>query len=103
VLTSKAKYIAGVSSNFASCLLYWFVFFTLALQLLALVYLQQLRHFRSCRVVPIMRGTRSPIECAPWDEAVQELTMKSHSMPIRGEANFKYMVVHCYGDRHSLV
>ena len=39
----------------------------------------------------------------PWDEAVQELTMKSHSMPNRGEANFKYMVVHCYGDRHSLV
>ena len=48
-------------------------------------------------------ATTAPFSKLPWDEAVQELTMKSHSMPNRGEANFKYMVVHCYGDRHSLV
>jgi len=53
---------AGVSSNFASCPAV-LGFFTLALLLVVvLVYLQQLRHFPSCRVVP-----RSPSKSAPCD------------------------------------
>ena len=53
---------AGVSSSFASCPAV-LGFFTLALLLVVvLVYLQQLRHFPSCRVVP-----RSPSKSAPCD------------------------------------
>ena len=53
---------AGVSSNFASCPAV-LGFFTLAsLLVVVLVYLQQLRHFPSCRVVP-----KSPSKSAPCD------------------------------------